>query len=163
MPYCRRTHVGGSGVLGAQENKKLMQELFAAIAAGDRKPFLDTLADDVTMRVTGRNSWSRTYKGKAALDRELYAHLRALLAEPRRTVPYNFIADGDHVAVEARGDMMTKAGARYDNEYCLVYRLENGKIVEIREYCDSALTESVLGPFPAPNGEACCRSSPRPC
>jgi uncharacterized protein len=56
--------------------------------------------------------------------------LRALLAEPRRTVPYNFIADDDHVAVEARGDMMTKAGARYDNEYCLVYRLENGKIVE---------------------------------
>ena len=47
--------------------------------------------------------------------------------------------------------MTTKAGVRYENEYCLVYRLENGKIVEIREYCDSALTESVLGVFPAAN------------
>ena len=135
--------------MGAQENKKLMQEIFAAIAAGDRKPFMDALADDVTMRVTGRNSWSRTYKGKAALDSELYAHLRTLLAEPRRTIPWNFIADGDYVAVEARGDMRTKAGVPYENEYCLVYRIENGRIVEFREYCDSALTESVLGAFPA--------------
>ena len=44
----------------------------------------------------------------AVLQRD--RHLRALLAEPRRTIPYNFIADGDHVAVEARGVMMTKAG-----------------------------------------------------
>jgi hypothetical protein len=149
-----RNRFTGEPILGAQENKKLMQELFAAIAAGDRKPFMDALADDVTMRVTGRNSWSRTYKGKAALDGELYAHLRTLLAEPRRTIPWNFIADGDYVAVEARGDMMTKAGVPYENEYCLVYRLENGKIVEMREYCDSALTESVLGAFPASDAEA---------
>jgi hypothetical protein len=123
--------------LGAEENKKLMQEIFAAIVAGDRKPYLAAMADDVTMRVTGQNSWSRTYKGKAALERGFYAHLRAVLAEPRRTIPHNFIADGDHVAVEARGDMRTKAGVPYENEYCLVYRLHNGKIVEIREYCDS--------------------------
>ena len=44
--------------------------------------------------------------------------------------------------------MTTKAGARYDNEYCLVYRLEHGKIVEIREYLDSALCEAVLGVYP---------------
>jgi hypothetical protein len=52
-----------------------------------------------------------------------------------RTVGYNFIADGDSVAVEAR-------------EYCMVYRIENGKIKEIKEYCDSTLVERVLGPFP---------------
>jgi hypothetical protein len=31
----------------------------------------------------------------------------------------------------------------------MIYRLKGGKIVEIREYCDSALTEAVLGKFPA--------------
>jgi ketosteroid isomerase-like protein len=30
----------------------------------------------------------------------------------------------------------------------MVYRIENGKIREIKEYCDSTLVESVLGPFP---------------
>jgi ketosteroid isomerase-like protein len=45
--------------------------------------------------------------------------------------------------------MATKAGGRYDNEYCLVYRLAGGCIVEIREYGDSILCERVLGQFPA--------------
>ncbi len=31
----------------------------------------------------------------------------------------------------------------------MVWRIENGKIKEIKEYCDSALVERVLGPFPA--------------
>jgi hypothetical protein len=35
-------------------------------------------------------------------------------------------------------------GVRYDNDYCL----EGGKIKEIREYCDSMLTEKALGKFP---------------
>jgi ketosteroid isomerase-like protein len=31
-----------------------------------------------------------------------------------------------------------------------VFRLENGKIKEVREYCDSVLTEKALGSFPEP-------------
>ena len=134
--------------MSAAENGKLMQDVFAAIAAGNRTVFVDTLADDVTLRVTGSNSWSRTFTGKASVLRDLYGYLNTLLAEGRRTVAHRFIADGDHVVVEARGDMMTKAGVRYDNEYCLVYRFADGKIVEIREYLDSALCEEVLGEFP---------------
>jgi uncharacterized protein len=80
--------------------------------------------------------------------RDLYGYLSTLLADDRRTVAHRFIADGDHVVIEARGDMTTKTGVRYDNEYCLIYRLENGKIVEIREYLDSALCEAVLGVYP---------------
>lgn len=134
--------------MSAVENKKLMQDIFAAVAVGNRAMFLESLADDVTMRVTGQNSWSQTFKGKASLVRDLYGYLNTLLAVGRRTIAHRFIADGDHVVVEARGEMMTKAGVRYDNEYCLVYRLECGKIVEIREYCDSALCQAVLGAYP---------------
>jgi len=65
-----------------------------------------------------------------------------------RSVAFNFIAEGDYVVVEARGDNVTKAGLRYDNHYCMVWRIENGKIKQIKEYCDSALVERVLGPFP---------------
>jgi ketosteroid isomerase-like protein len=41
---------------------------------------------------------------------------------------------------------------RYDNEYCLVFRLADGKIKEVREYCDSGMTEKALGRFPQPHG-----------
>jgi uncharacterized protein len=43
---------------------------------------------------------------------------------------------------------VTKAGLRYDNQYCMVWRIENGKVRQIREYCDSTLVERVLGRFP---------------
>jgi ketosteroid isomerase-like protein len=136
--------------MSAADNKKLMQQLVASAVAGDRKPFLDHIADDVVMRVTGRYSWSQTINGKEALFRDFYSHLASLLAYGnRRTVGHRFIADGDQVVIESVGEMKTKAGVPYNNEYCLIYRLREGKIVEMTEYCDSALCERVLGPFPA--------------
>jgi ketosteroid isomerase-like protein len=73
-------------------------------------------------------------------------------------VAFNFIAEGDYVVVEARGDNVTKTGQRYDNQYCMVWRIENGRIKEIKEYCDSTLVERVLGPFPAERKLAVGRS-----
>jgi len=140
--------------MSATENKKLMEGIFAKVAAGDRELFVDSLADDVAMTVTGQYSWSQTFRGKPALLGGLYGHLRTLLVGPRRTVPLRFIADGDFVVVEAKGDMLTKTGVRYDNDYCLIYRLADGKIVEIREYQDSTLCERVLGKFPAAGPQA---------
>jgi ketosteroid isomerase-like protein len=145
----RRGHLDGAEKPHERCGKqKLMEDIFAVVAAGNRALFLESLADDVIMRVTGQNSWSQTFKGKASLVRDLYGYLNTLLADGRRTIAHRIIADGDHVVVEAQGEMMTKAGVRCDNEYCLVYRLECGKIVEIREYCDSALCEAVLGTYP---------------
>jgi uncharacterized protein len=135
--------------LSTIDNKKLIETIFAGFAAGDRTLLAESLADDVTMRVTGQNSWSQTFKGKEALFRDLYGYLGTLVAEGRRTIPQRFIADGDHVVVEAVGEMRTKAGVPYCNEYCLIYRLKDGKIVEFREYCDYALTEKILGKYPA--------------
>jgi uncharacterized protein len=135
--------------MDTNDNRQLMEKIFARLAEGDGRLFVEHLADDVVIRVTGQYSWSRTFNGKATVLRELYGYLGTLLQGKQRTVAHRVIADGDTVAVEARGDMVTKAGVPYCNEYCLVFRLVGGKIVEMREYCDSLLTETVLGPYPA--------------
>ena len=139
--------------MSALENKQLMQEIFAAAASPDpamrdRALFTATLADDATWTVTGQYSWSRTFRGKEAILNDLHGHVRSRLVDRARTVAHRFIADGDYVVVEAKGDNLTREGARYDNDYCLVFRLEGGRIREIREYCDSVLTEKALGTFP---------------
>ncbi|MBR0827428.1 nuclear transport factor 2 family protein [Bradyrhizobium manausense] len=139
--------------MSAATNKKLMQDIFAAAAnpdpaARDRALFTASLADDARWVVTGQYSWSRTFAGKEAILNDLHGHVRSRLVDRTRTVAHRFIADGDIVVVEAKGDNVTKEGARYDNDYCLVFRIEDGKIKEIREYCDSILTEKALGPFP---------------
>jgi hypothetical protein len=56
----------------------------------------------------------------------------------------------------SRAGYVTKTGLRYDNEYCMVFRIENGKIKLTKEYCDSALVERVLGPFPEARKRATC-------
>ena len=145
--------------MSAIANKKLMEEIFANAgnpdpAVRDRSLFVASLADDARWVVTGQYSWSRTFTGKEAILNDLHGHVRSLLVERARTIAHRFIADGDCVVVEARGDNVTKTGIRYDNDYCLVFRLENGKIKEVREYCDSVLTEQALGRFPEPRRRA---------
>lgn len=139
--------------MSAIANKKLMQEIFAVAgnpdsAVRDRALFIATLADDASWTVTGQYSWSRTFEGKEQILNDLHGHVRSRLVDRARTVARRFIADGDYVVVEARGDNLTKEGVRYDNDYCLVFRLEDGRIKEVREYCDSVLTETALGKFP---------------
>lgn len=146
----RSTHTPSKGPSVTSEvNRKLMQDIFAEIAAGKGTLFASALADNVVMRVTGQYSWSRTFVGKDAVLRDLYGYVRSRIERGSRTQALNFIAEGDQVVVEARGDMTTKDGSKYDNEYCLIYRLDGGKIVEMREYCDSLLCEQRLGPFPS--------------
>ncbi len=130
-------------------NKKLVQQVYEDSANRSGTTFVDNLADDACWIVTGQYSWSHEFRGREAILEGLMGHFRSFFAVRPRTVAFNFIADGDFVAVEARGDNVTKAGLRYDNQYCM-----SGKIKEIKEYCDSTLVERVLGPFPASRAPA---------
>ena len=129
-------------------NKKLVQQVYEDSANRSGTTFADNLADDASWIVTGQYSWSHEFRGREAILDGLMGHFRSLFTVRPRTVAFNFIADGDFVAVEARGDNVTRDGLRYDNQYCMVFRIENGKIKQIKEYCDSTLVERVLGPFP---------------
>ena len=133
--------------MSAVENKRLMQQIFARVAVGDGSLFVEHLADDVVMRVSGQNSWSRTFTGKQSVLRDLFGIVRERTTGTRKTIPLRFVAEGDIVVIEARGEMTSKTGVPYNNEYCLIYRLRDGKIVEITEYNDSVLCERVLGSF----------------
>jgi uncharacterized protein len=134
--------------MSAADNKRLIQQVYQDSASRSGTTFLDNIADDVRWVVTGQYSWSHTFEGRDAVLNGVQGHFRSLIEGRPRTVAFNFVADGDYVVVEAKGDNVTKTGQRYDNDYCMIWRLEDGKIKEIKEYCDSALVERVLGPFP---------------
>lgn len=133
----------------AQENKALMREIFDGVGRGDPALFYERLADDVTLIVTGEYSWSQTIRGKERISKDLYGYVRSRLAQRGKTHAFHFLADDDWVVVEARGDMVTKEGKPYQNHYCMLYRLADGRIVEMKEYQDSTLCERLLGPYPA--------------
>lgn len=130
--------------MSAETNKQLLQDIFAALARSNAKPLVDAMAEDFRWTMHGQNKWARSYDGKAAVIGELFPALRRKM-DRITTIAHRFIADGDHVAVEARGANRTKAGARYDNSYCFVFRLTEGKLAEVTEYMDTELVTAVLG------------------
>src|SRR6187200_407594 len=106
-------------------NKKLVQQVYADSANRSGTTFADNLADDASWIVTGQYSWSHEFRGREAILDGLMGHFRSFFAVRPRTIGFNHIADGDFVAVEARGDNVTRDGLRYDNQYCMVFRIEN--------------------------------------
>jgi uncharacterized protein len=129
----------------ASENKAIVQQVFDELANGNSAPLLESLTEDFRFVITGTSKWSRSYEGKAVVIAELFAPLRDRIQGRIRTVPVRLIAEGDLVVVEAHGRNVTRNGRTYNNTYCNVLRLEDGKISEWMEYCDTALVDAVLG------------------
>lgn len=130
--------------MSAAENKQLLRAAFDAWATGDIRPLLAAMADDVTWTVSGHNSWSGTFAGKESVRRDLLGPLGEQFEGTYTSTASRFVAEDDVVVVETRGSVATKTGARYDNEYCFVFRLEDGRIREITEYMDTQLVAEVL-------------------
>ena len=131
--------------MSTAENKRLMQQIFAELAKGNSQPLVEALAEDIVWRVTGTTRFSKTYQGKASLINDLIGPLFSQLADQYTNVGDPFIADENYVAVECRGKATTKRGLPYNNKYCWVCRLENGKITEVTEYMDTHLVVTTFG------------------
>jgi len=121
-----------------------MQHIFDELGQGNSRPLVESMADDFCWTVTGSTKWSRTYKGKEAVLGELFATLRSRMADRIRTIAERFIAEDDVVVVEARGNNTTKNGKPYNNTYCFVFRLANGKLQDVTEYMDTLLVATAL-------------------
>ena len=135
--------------MAANDNKETIRRIYAALEQGDLAPFGAAVHPDYVWRLAGHASWSKRFAGQAAVRADLLKPLFALFATQYRARAVNLVAEGDFVVAEVQGDVMTKAGGRYNNEYCLVFRFRDGRIIELVEYCDTDLIERVLGPYEA--------------
>ncbi len=130
--------------MGAVENKQLMQSIFSELSKGNGKPFVESMADDFCWTITGSTKWSRTYHGKQSVITELLAVMRSKISDKITTTAHRFIAEDDFVVVEARGSNITKSGIPYNNTYCFIFRIAEGKLQELTEYLDTELVTAAL-------------------
>jgi ketosteroid isomerase-like protein len=122
-----------------------MQDIFAELAKGNGKPLVDSMTEDFCWIIPGNSTWSRTWRGKRAVMGDLMRPLFARFATTYTNEALRFIAEDDYVVVECRGKVMTKSGKPYNNRYCYVCRLANGRLSELTEYMDTELAASTLG------------------
>ncbi|MBU1242936.1 nuclear transport factor 2 family protein [Myxococcota bacterium] len=103
------------------------------------------MTDDFIFTLIGATPFSGTYKGVQELFEESIRPVMPALETQLRLVVDQLIAEGDYVVVVDHGeDKVTKEGKDYNNTYCNVTRMQDGKIAEVSEYCDTALVSAVL-------------------
>ena len=131
--------------MGAQENRRLMQDIFSGLSTGDGSLLIASLVDSFCWTVMGTTKWSRTYRGKLAVQADLLRPLLSKFEDQYTNNAQRFIAEGEYVVVECRGLATTKSGEPYSNAYCWICRISDGKLEELIEYGDTQLIAKVLG------------------
>ena len=128
------------------ENKIAIGDAFHSLSRGDGRPFVDLMSTEFTWIFKGSTNWRGRYCGKVEVRDKLLAPLFANFADVYKNTAHRLVAEDDIVVVECEGNVATKAGERYDNKYCYVIRMVEGKMVELTEYMDTALADRVLAP-----------------
>jgi ketosteroid isomerase-like protein len=130
--------------MGINENKQLVIDFYEAGARGDMETCLDLLSDDVTWTNIGTTQFSGTFSGKQALMEQLLGPLFGQLKGGISSRIERLTAEGNIVVAQTSGTSETLDGQPYNNTYCQVIRVHEGKIVEVKEYFDTALTNQVF-------------------
>lgn len=131
--------------MSAADNKKLIESMFAALSRGNPEGYLAGLADDVKFTIIGKTKFSGLFDGKKNVIEKLLGPLAAQLDGGLAVTPQHLVAEGDTVVMQAQGSSKTKTGRRYDNTYCIVFRITNGKVTNITEYLDTELVTEAFG------------------
>src|ERR1700761_9090114 len=129
--------------MSAAQNKEVVQRMSEAKGL---EPMLATMADDVRWTIIGKTKYSHVMNGKQEIIDKLLKPIFAELETMGSNHVDNVIAEGDYVVVQQHATgRKTKTGNDYNNTYCLVYKVLDGKIKEITEYLDTELVTSAFG------------------
>src|SRR5262245_54767794 len=97
-------------------NKALVEERFAAWAAGTGSPY-DLLADDATWTITGNSLASKTYAGREAFLREVIRPFNARMSIGLKPTIRSIHADRNTVIVFFDAAGTARDGLPYVNTY----------------------------------------------
>src|SRR5882724_7159610 len=131
--------------MGATENKKHIETMFAELSKGNGEGYLAGLADDIEFKIEGTTKFSGTFRGKQDVIDRLLSPLMAQLEGGLAITVDRLVAEDDVVVVQAHGKSVTQQGKDYNNRYCQVFRIEGAKVKSITEYLDTELVTQAFG------------------
>jgi len=131
--------------MSAEDNRKIVQQFYAASNKGDMDTCFNLIADDIKWTNIGSTSLSGTFYGKAELQDKLLGPLFGLLKQGINSTVHRLVAENDYVVAQTSGIAETNDGRPYNNTYCWIIRIQDGKFSEVTEYMDTELITSVFG------------------
>jgi uncharacterized protein len=124
--------------MSTDENKSLIQAGFEAWAKGEGD-FYSLLADDAKWTITGSSPVAGTFSSRQEfLDRAVQP-IYQRLSQPLRPTVKTIVAEGDEVVALWEGHATATDGRAYDNTYCWVMRVQDGKVTEATAFFDAPM------------------------
>ena len=133
-------------VTAANANEQLVLDFFEVLSSGDLEKLREFYHDKSTWEPKVKNiAGAGKHVGMDIIDKFL-APVRGMFepGDPKVHVHNMFSRDG-WVCVESNSTGKTMDGKTYDNDYCWVFEISNGKIDAMREYMDSHYTAKLFG------------------
>lgn len=129
------------------EAKTVLRRYLDALTAGNLAAIAGSFAEDATWSIHGTLPLSGTRHGRGAIM-EFLASAGSLYQPGTQSFTFGEItAEADRAVLEWRVQGVAAAtGRNYDNAYCGVFRVRDGRITEVREYLDSLHAAQVLFP-----------------
>ena len=134
--------------MSVEANRRLVEKWYHALAAGDFETIFDLHHEDVVYNMVGNTPVSGRIYGKDACCNGMI--MQKLL---QKLVPGQFqfakewhivAAEGDRVVGLMKGGGPTVDGHQYDQTYCEIFTIRDGKIVEMHNFLDTVLVEQCL-------------------
>ncbi|MGD9695656.1 MAG: nuclear transport factor 2 family protein [Thermoleophilia bacterium] len=132
----------------ATEPRQVLRRYLDALVAGDIDTVRDSFAEDATWTVKADLPISGPWEGRDRIVDDFFSAAMGGRFEAGSHV-FSFptmIADGDTVALEWHVSARTAAGEPYENDYCGVFVIRDGRIAAVREYLDSRRAAATLFP-----------------
>jgi ketosteroid isomerase-like protein len=147
LPSSGGDHAGKAvkGEAPEQENRRIIEEVYSAFGHGDLPFILNVLADDVVWQHPRPEDipWGGKRRGPEEVA-QFFAAIAERL-EVERFTPERFVVRDDRVIVFGHERMrMRSTGRVCEQDWVHAFRLRAGKIVEFREYTDTAAIVGAL-------------------
>lgn len=95
--------------------------------------------------IKGTSVLSGEYHDKAVFLKDVIQRLSDQLQDNWKMHILGVFPSDNVLVVEMRGEVKTKLGGDYNNEYCWIFHFEDHKVVKLVAYYDSLLVDKTLG------------------
>jgi ketosteroid isomerase-like protein len=125
--------------------KQVVQRYLDALVAGDLDTVRESFAEDATWTMHGDLPIAGPWNGRDRIVDEFLVAVGELFEPGSQSFEFpTLIAEGETVALEWRVRARTARGGDYDNAYCGIFIVRDGRIRAVREYLDSGYAERAL-------------------
>lgn len=121
-----------------------VRSLFASLEKGNSEEFFQHVATNVEWTVMGTHPLAGTYHDRDLFIQSTFRRLNRVLKDGVRLMVTNVITAGEIAVVELEAHSVARNDIPFRNRYCWICRFDQGKIVEVRAYLDSALVQKLI-------------------